>query len=206
MAKPVIGAENRSMEQLRKTFTALSIAAGLAVTVSACDATGDDISQPEPGQAQPAETPAGAGNPSPGGTGSAMPGERNARAAVETAVNAVRGSSAIELDFSDRLQAWEVDVFDVDAELEVQVSPDGSEVLAQRESGGAEPEQARELEQTRVSMSEALVTAAEAESGNVDEVTLGDEGGLPVWEIEIGREDGSSADVLIDAVTGEQIR
>jgi uncharacterized membrane protein YkoI len=198
------------METPQRILLVLPIAAGLALGVSACNDTGDDVSQPDQDQTQSTETATAgqgaSGAPSTGGTGSALAGERNAQAAVETAVAAIRGSSAVELDYSDRHQAWEVDVFDVDTELEVEVSPDGSQVLEQRESGGVEAEQARELAEAKVSMAEALATAAQVEAGNVDRVTLKDEDGKPVWEIEIDSPDGSSTEVLVDATTGEQIR
>jgi uncharacterized membrane protein YkoI len=206
------------MEQLKKTLTVLPIAAGLALAVAACDSGGaeegtgeDEVSLAEPTQAQ---TTAGTLVPSPEATdtsgpsdgGTAMAGERDAQAAVEAAVQAVAGAAAFELDYSDDNQSWEVDLIHVDAEWEVTVSPDGSEVLLEQESGAAEPENADALEQAEISMAEAIAAALEEESGNVDEVGLEDEDGQPVWEVEVESGDGSSTDVRIDAMTGDRIQ
>ncbi|MET1154496.1 PepSY domain-containing protein [Arthrobacter sp.] len=200
------------MEQLKKTLTALPIAAGLVLAVSACTDTGDDVARvpnqtqsPEPSAESAAAPSEATGQSSTGLAEFGAAGSRDAQAAVASAEAAVRGSSAIELDYSERHQSWEVDLFDVDTEHEVQVSPDGSEVLEQRESGGVEPEVAGELEQAKISMADALAIAIEAASGNVEEVSLEDEDGRPVWEVEIDHGDGSSTDVRINAMTGDRI-
>ena len=116
------------------------------------------------------------------------------------------GSAAIELGYSDRRQSWEVDVISGDTEHEVRVSPDGTEVIEQRESGTAESEDVTDLGAASVLMSDAIGTALAEVPGQIEEASLDDEEDMPVWEIEVEAEDGSITELLIDAVSGERIR
>ena len=93
-----------------------------------------------------------------------------------------------------------------DTEHEVRVSPDGNEVIEQRESGPAESEDVTDLGAASVLMSDAIGTALAEVPGQVEEASLDDEDDMPVWEIEIQAEDGSCTEVLIDAVSGDRVR
>lgn len=220
LAGPPEGVDNRAMESLKKNLSFVSIAAGLALALSACGEDGDQTQAPEePTQTQTTmETPGASPGASPatspggspgatGGTGSPIAGvQRDARAAVATAVAAVNGSTAIELDFSDSRQEWEVELVSADTEHEVRVSPDGSEVLEQKEGGAADEEDRSELEGMTVTLAKAIETAQQEAAGQVQEASLESENDKPVWEVEIRAEDGKSTEIQIDAKTGEPVR
>lgn len=184
-------------------------AAALALILAGCGGETDTEEAPAPATTE-AQTEAGATRGSTdiatGGAGSTPAQDCDGSAAVETAIAAVAGSAAIELDYSDRRQAREVDVISGDIEHEVRVSPDGNEVIEQRESGPAESEDVTDLGTASVLMSDAIGTALAEVPGHVEEASLDDEEDMPVWEIEVEAEDGSTTDLLIDAVSGKRIR
>lgn len=195
-----------------KKFCILPTIAATMLALSACNG-GGEASSPEGGSSEVATetapdstgmTSSGTASPDAGATGA--DGNRDPLAAIATAVEAVPGSSAVELDYSNRHQSWEVELINVDAGHEVEVSPDGSEVLDQHAAGSADPEDAGDLKQANVSMAEAVGTALEGANGPVDEVSLDSEDGLPMWEIEIEESGGSSTELLVDGMTGELIR
>lgn len=199
---------------MNKKFSVLPIVAATMLTVSACNGGGETTEAPSSdgtNQSETEGTPASAGMASPettspgaGDTGAA--GKRDPRAAIATAVEAVPGSSAVELDYSKRNQSWEVELINVSAGHEVAVSPDGSKVLDQHPTGAADPEDAGDLNQANISMMDAVGTVLEEAGGTVDEVSLDSEDGQPMWEIEIEQGEGSSTELLVDGMTGELIR
>jgi uncharacterized membrane protein YkoI len=141
-----------------------------------------------------------------GATGTPPTGDSNGRAAVETAVAAVPGSAAVDVDYSSDRQGWEVELVSGGTEHEVLVLADGSEVLDQRDKGPADEEDRLAIESATVSLIEAIETAQQAAVGDLEEASLEDEGDKPVWEVEIRAEGGGLTEVVIDAVSGEQIR
>lgn len=203
------------MGSMRKFCTLPTIAATM-LALSACNG-GGEASSPEGGSSQVAtETAEGTGMASsgtaspgmasPGAGATGADGKRDPRAAIATAVEAVPGSSAVELDYSNRHQSWEVELINVDVGHEVAVTPDGSEVLDKHATGSVDPEEAGDLKQANVSMAEAVGTALEEANGPVDEVSLDSEDGLPMWEIEVEESGGSSTELLVDGMTGELVR
>ncbi|MFD1212053.1 PepSY domain-containing protein [Arthrobacter sp. GCM10027362] len=211
------------MEPPRHFFT-LSAAVGLALLLGAC--TGES---PETGQVSPTATvtvtatafpdidglpsPGATGTASPGATGMASPGATGAatrptdgRSAVEAAEAAITDGRAVGIDFSNRRQAWKVSVVGGDTEYEVLVSADGREVLDRKNDGSAEPDDRSGLEAASTGLADALRTALDEVPGTLDEASLDEEDGKPVWEIEIDGANGSSTRVKIDAATGDRIR
>ncbi|EMY32468.1 propeptide PepSY amd peptidase M4 [Arthrobacter crystallopoietes BAB-32] len=200
------------MEPLKKNLSVVSIAAGLALALSAC---GEDSSATQ----APAEDKAQERVEAPGGSPAATPdatedtssskgdGKPDARAAVETAVAEVDNGTAVELDFSDDRKSWEVELVSADTEQEVRVSPDGSEVLGQEWLGEADEEDRSELQGAKVTLAEALGAAQQEAAGEIKEASLDDdENDIPVWEVEVRVEKERSEEVRINAATGEPIR
>ncbi|WP_158300473.1 PepSY domain-containing protein [Arthrobacter crystallopoietes] len=112
----------------------------------------------------------------------------------------------MDVDYSDDRQGWEVELISGGTEHEVLVLADGSEVLDQRDKGPADEEDRRAVESATVSLAEAIETAQQAAVGDLEEASLEDENDKPVWEVEIRSEGGTLTEVLIDAVSGEQLR
>lgn len=210
------------MEPTKNLSFAL-IAAGLVLVLSACG-DGDGTQAPEgPGQTQTVTaTPGGSPVASPGGSPAASLGgspgatggtsspvagaQRDARAAVATAVAAVNGSTAIGLDFSESRQEWEVELISADAEHEVRVSAEGTEMLENEEGGAVDEEDRSALEGVTVTLAQAVEAAEQEADGQVEEASLESENDKPVWEFELRSEDGRSTEVQIDTKTGEPIR
>ena len=202
------------MDQRSRNLTTIAFAVGLALSMAACDSpeqgapttAGPTQTQMAPGATpgtSPGTTP-GAAAPGEGGSPAAG-GELNASAALLTALAAVRGSDAIELDFRPGSQAWRVDVIGADTEYRLLVSPDGSEVLEQHPRA-ADPEHRSELQQARIPMSEAITIGQQQAGGEISEVSLDDEDGKVVWKVEVISTDGQRTEVLVDAVSGEAVK
>ncbi|QTG79533.1 PepSY domain-containing protein [Arthrobacter crystallopoietes] len=209
-----------------RSLPILSAAAGLAFVMTGCDSvedgpatTGEGTQEqvapettgatPEPTVTSPAAASASPGPTSPGTggvTGTPPTGDTNGDAAVATAVAAVAGSAAIEVDYSSDRLGWEVELISGGLEYEVLLLADGSEVLEQREKGPADEEDRLAVESAAVPLVEAISTAHQVINGNLSEASLEDEDDRPVWEVEIRAEDGSVNEVIIDAVSGERIR
>jgi uncharacterized membrane protein YkoI len=124
-------------------------------------------------------------------------------AVVATAEGAVDGSRAQELERSDEDTGWEVTVVAGDTEHEVVVSPDGTEVLSQRQGWTVDDEDRAALERATVDLAQAVETAREEVDGDLEDVSLDEEGRVLVWEVDI-REPGAedSAEVRINAEDG----
>lgn len=205
------------MRPMQTKFSVLPLIAAIALSLSACNG-GEEASSPdEANQSGAEEAPGNPGATSPGTAGpeagdtaaadeTGAADKRDPLAAIATAVEAVPGSSAVELDYSKRNQSWEVELINVSAVHEVAVSPDGSKVLDHHPAGSADPEDSGDLKQANISMTEAVGTVLEEADGPVDEVSLDDEDGRPMWEIEIESPDGTSTELLVDGMTGELIR
>ncbi|WP_262103481.1 PepSY domain-containing protein [Arthrobacter sp. Marseille-P9274] len=185
-------------------MTTVAFALGLALSMAACDSP----EQGAPTTAGPTQTQmAPSATPGEGGAGGspAAVGELNASAALLTALAAVRGGDAIDLDFRPGSQAWRVDVIGADTEYRLLVSPDGSEVLEQHPRA-ADPEHRSELQQAKIPMSEAITTGQQQAGGEISEVSLDDENGKIVWKVEVISTDGQRTEVLVDAVSGEALK
>lgn len=212
------------MKKLR-LLPLFSVAAGVALVATGCDGAEDgpattgegtqtqvapETTSPSPGATSPgAATSAAPGQTSPaagGATGTPPTGDANGDAAVVTAVAAVPGSAATEIDYSSDRQGWEVELISGGTEYEVLVLADGSEVLDQREKGPADEEDRLAVESATVPLVEAIATAHQIINGDLEEASLEDEGDKPAWEVEIRSEGGDLSEVVIDAVSGEQIR
>jgi uncharacterized membrane protein YkoI len=202
------------MDQRSRNLTTIAFAVGLALSMAACDSPeqgAPTTAGPTQTQMAPSATPGtspgttpGAAAPGEGGSPAAG-GEPNASAALLTALAAVRGSDAIELDFRPGSQAWRVDVIGADTDYRLLVSPDGSEVLEEH-SRAADPEHRSELQQAKIPMSEAITIGQQQAGGQISEVSLDDENGKIVWKVEVISTDGQRTEVLIDAVSGEAVK
>ena len=204
------------MDQLTRNLFVVAAAAGLALSMAACDSTEPGpptTAGPTQSQMAPSTMPSspgmspGVSAPVEGGAGGspAAQGEPNASAALLTALAAVRGGDALVLDFRNGTQAWRVDVIGADTDYRVLVSSDGSKVLEQH-SRAAEPEDRSQLAQAKITMAEAITTAQEQGNGQISEVALDEENGTIVWKVEVTSTDGRRSEVLVDAASGETIK
>ncbi|SHF79598.1 PepSY domain-containing protein [Streptoalloteichus hindustanus] len=135
-------------------------------------------------------------------------GVRDAVNALRTATGTVPDSRAFDLEHEtrggDRL--WEVKVVAHDRETKLDVSEDGSRVLA-RSDHGRPDDDIRKLDAAKIDAARAAEIAGQRENGRLTELeidTLHD--GTVVWEIHFARPDGARTELKIDARTGEIAR
>lgn len=139
----------------------------------------------------------------------------DAKAAIATAEGEVDGT-AYEVDFEEadndddddddeQEPHWSVGVISGDREWEVRVSADGADVLGTEEED-ADSDDVSELDAATVTLEEAIDTAAEDTSGDLDDASLDDDGGTLHWEVSIYPEgEQRSQDIDVDAESGDII-
>lgn len=156
----------------------------------------------------PATTTTDAGE-SPGATSTAPPTRdaatvnQGALAAIQRAEESAEGV-AFQLDDQDD-GSWRVEVAVGNAEVEVTVSADGSQVVGTRERGQLDADDAAGVAAATVSMRQAVETALQPGDGMVEEVELDREGTGFEWVVHLDRRD-DDIDVHIDVTTGQVLR
>ncbi|MCP2258783.1 Peptidase propeptide and YPEB domain-containing protein [Streptoalloteichus tenebrarius] len=149
------------------------------------------------------------GSPAPGSPSpTAGSGAQEAVRALRTATGEVPNSRAFDLEHETRGgdRVWEVKVFADGRETKVDVSEDGSRVLAKSDHDRPDDD-VRKLDAAQVDAARAAEIAGQRENGRLTELeidTLHD--GTVVWEIHFVRPDGSRSEVNVDARTGEITR
>lgn len=158
------------------------------------------------GAAATTAAPSEAG-PSEGAASGEAASMRDVARVVAAAESVVERSQALDLDWQDDGSGWDVTVVAGDTEHEIRVSPDGSDVLSQREDGQVDDEDRTELQRATVDLIQATETARGEVNGEVEDVSLDEDDGALVWEVAI-REEGArdSIDVHLNAEDGSVIR
>lgn len=112
------------------------------------------------------------------------------------------GGTAFEVDDADG-DNWEIYVASESDEIEVLVSPDGTEVLENEREGSLDDEDRAGLDAATITISEAIEIAAEHGTGSIDDVKLDDEdGGIFAWEVTFT----DDVEVYINVADGEILR
>jgi uncharacterized membrane protein YkoI len=124
--------------------------------------------------------------------------------ALAAAESVVENARAFELDRDDDggEAGWTVLLAVGDREHEILVSADGNAVLGEGAEDALEDEDRTRLEGAPISSTEAAVAALTDVPGTVEQLTLDEENGTVVWEVEVRTSDGADVDVLVDATTG----
>lgn len=127
-----------------------------------------------------------------------------ARAALDTAAQSVPNGRPFDLEVDTRQgkTVIEVRVVSDGNEFEVQVDPNGRQVLAQNQSRTPSDDAAK-AQAAQVDAGQALQTAADREpEAALSEMEIDTEAGVVVWAIEMVRPDGSEVELDVDAQTG----
>ncbi|MEE6272749.1 PepSY domain-containing protein [Georgenia wangjunii] len=202
------------MRRLLPTAAALTLVAG---ALAGCGGDGGSDQTEEPGiestgspAASPSETVTDLApdqpSLSPGSSASpdAFAADDAGLTALSTAETAVENARAFELDRSDDDGGrWEVQIAADGVEHEVRVSLDGTTLIDHEREDELDDEDRTRLDAASVAAAEAGFNALSEVSGAITEITLDEERGTVVWEVEVRTSDGADIDVLIDAATGE---
>ncbi|MGC0251654.1 PepSY domain-containing protein [Pseudactinotalea sp. Z1748] len=157
--------------------------------------TDDATDEGEGTEEEPAET---ATEESTAGTG----GDHSGVLAAIDLAESETGGTAFEVDDADGGN-WEIYVASESDEIEVLVSPDGTEVLESEREGSLDDEDRAGLEAATITISEAIEIAAEHGTGSIDDVKLDDEdGGTFAWEVTFT----DDVEVYINVADGEILR
>ncbi len=219
--------ESRSayIEAMEKKHVALTSVATLALVLAACGAPTEDktsestqdaqqtqTQQTETQQAQntdaddadDADDKDSADNnaqaPTKGGS------QQNALKAIETAEKEV-GGKVVDLDWDDDKSGWSVDVVKGNKSHELEVAADGSKVTNQDEVEDVDSDDRREYDAIKVEIAKAIETALKDTPGTLDDVSVDEEQGQIMWEVDIYPE-GGGADltVYVDVKSGQVLK
>lgn len=215
----------------RGVATAAAVAA-LGLTLAGCGENTDTASQqpaaPEAGATSPAEgqqtspaaaptseTPTTQGTTQ--GTSQAAAGDDDIPAstevvntAIDTAVAQVPNSVAYDFEYDD--DQFEIDVTDGQSEREITIDADGTTVVEQDNDdlGDFLNENREEVLNAEVDMKQAIQVALNQQAGiptsaelDKDRNLVGEAPDTLAWDVEIAAQDGTEADVVVDAVTTE---
>lgn len=161
---------------------------GSVTDLSPSPETTTDAATDETGTDEPAEAPADDDT------------HAGVLAAIESA-QAATGGTAFEVDDADG-GSWEIYIADGDDELEVLVTSDGSEIILIEREGGLDASDSDGLAAATITISEAIVIAADHGEGLIDDVNLDREGSGFAWEVTFVND----VEVYIDVASGEIIR
>lgn len=130
--------------------------------------------------------------------------------AIDTAVAQVPNAVAYDFEYDD--DQFEIDVTDGQSEREVTIDADGTTVIEQDNDdlGDFLNENREEVLNAEVDMKQAIQVALNQQAGiptsaelDKDRNLVGDAPDTLAWDIEIAAQDGTEADIVIDAVTTE---
>lgn len=170
------------------------------------ESTGRVTDNPTDGSAAPSESvsQAPSGSASPDLTAS----QQAAMAAVDTALGNYRGGKAVELDYDDKSDTFEVDVVQDGTKHEVTTDGKGQNITGDDDEGAVSDKDAGKYGRASLDLDEALQRAFQEASENqgnddavLDEVSLEEEGDDVYWKVELDS-GGQDLDYLVNANTG----
>lgn len=172
------------------------------------EASGSEASSSE-ASGSAGETSSSDPSESGGATSSASGSSAGAGAAVDipsdraeleevlgAAEDTLDGSSAVEIDDDDRRGGWDVTVTDGTTEQEVRVSEDLSTQVGESENDDDYDIDPASLE---ITLADAVERALTEQDGTVTDVSLDEDDGRGIWEVELDDE----TDVDVDASSGD---
>lgn len=158
-----------------------------------------DASASEAASSEASSTPSGSASESSDGAGAAVviPSDRAELEEILGAAEAtLDGSRAVEIDDDDRRGGWDVTVADGTTEQEVRVSDDLTTQVGESERDDDYDIDPAALE---ISLADAVERALAEQDGTVTDVSLDEDDGRGIWEVELDDE----IDVDVDASSGD---
>lgn len=132
--------------------------------------------------------------------------QQNALKAIETAEKEV-GGKVVDLDWDDDKSGWSVDVVKGNKSHELEVAADGSKVTNQDEVEDVDSDDRREYDAIKVEIAKAIETALKDTPGTLDDVSVDEEQGQIMWEVDIYPEGGGAdVTVYVDVKSGQVLK
>ncbi|MBM7795910.1 PepSY domain-containing protein [Pseudoglutamicibacter cumminsii] len=126
----------------------------------------------------------------------------NALKAIDTAEKEI-GGKVVDLDWDDDKSGWEVEVYEGGKIHEIKIAADGSKIIERDDVENADADDRREYDAIKTDIRKAIETALKDTPGSLDDVSVVEEQGQIMWNVEIYPEGGGSdVDIYIDVKSG----
>lgn len=130
----------------------------------------------------------------------------NALKAIDTAEKEI-GGKVVDLDWDDDKSGWEVEVYKGGKIHEIKIVADGSKIIERDDVENADADDRREYDAIKTDIRKAIETALKDTPGSLDDVSVDEEQGQIMWNVEIYPEGGGSdVDIYIDVKSGKILK
>lgn len=130
----------------------------------------------------------------------------NALKAIDTAEKEI-GGKVVDLDWDDDKSGWDVEVVKGNKSHEIEISPDGSKITNRDEVEDVDSDDRREHDAIKVDICKAIETALKDTPGGLDDVSVDEEQGQIMWEVDVYPEGGGSdVTIYIDVKSGKILK
>ena len=130
----------------------------------------------------------------------------NALKAIDTAEKEI-GGKVVDLDWDDDKSGWDVEVVKGNKSHEIEISPDGSKITNRDEVEDVDSDGRREYDAIKVDIRKAIETALKDTPGGLDDVSVDEEQGQIMWEVDVYPEGGGSdVTIYIDVKSGKILK
>ena len=130
----------------------------------------------------------------------------NALKAIDTAEKEI-GGKVVDLDWDDDKSGWDVEVVKGNKSHEIEISPDGSKITNRDEVEDVDSDDRREYDAIKVDIRKAIETALKDTPGGLDDVSVDEEQGQIMWEVDVYPEGcGSDVTIYIDVKSGKILK
>ena len=130
----------------------------------------------------------------------------NALKAIDTAEKEI-GGKVVDLDWDDDKSGWDVEVVKGNKSHEIEISPDGSKITNRDEVEDIDSDDRREYDAIKVDIRKAIETALKDTPGGLDDVSVDEEQGQIMWEVDVYPEGGGSdVTIYIDVKSGKILK
>ena len=212
---------------MEKKHLALTSVAALALTLSACGAPAEDNNSSNDNETQQTQEAtqntesedmasqdtsddmddADDADDSNDAAASTKGGSKdNALKAIDTAEKEI-GGKVVDLDWDDDKSGWDVEVVKGNKSHEIEISPDGSKITNRDEVEDVDSDDRREYDAIKVDIRKAIETALKDTPGGLDDVSVDEEQGQIMWEVDVYPEGGGSdVTIYIDVKSGKILK
>lgn len=130
----------------------------------------------------------------------------NALKAIDTAEKEI-GGKVVDLDWDDDKSGWEVEVYEGGKVHELKIAADGSKIIERDDVENADADDRRQYDAIKTDIRKAIETALKDTPGSLDDVSVVEEQGQIMWNVEIYPEGGGSdVDIYIDVMSGKILK
>lgn len=130
----------------------------------------------------------------------------NALKAIDTAEKEI-GGKVVDLDWDDDKSGWEVEVYEGGKVHELKIAADGSKIIERDDVENADADDRREYDAIKTDIRKAIETALKDTPGGLDDVSVDEEQGQIMWEVDVYPEGGGSdVTIYIDVKSGKILK